>query len=309
MSKEYDGYIVAHKAAVAAALNWIKNEIGAEAIMDILPGLYRHSISSIIEAHDNSKKRKEEYEPYDAFFYGPNGVKREGGPIDEVRETFNKAFLLHIHSNPHHWQYWILKHDDPEFGVIEEEPIKMEDDYILEMICDWWSFSWRNGDLYTIFDWWNDHEDRIKMEWSTRRKVEALLRAISEKLNTEEYEVDPEKLTYKKIEDVWVEHSDDSEEDEEDKKYGVPELKKYPMPDAKHVRSAIKFFNYIDPKHEEELAAAILRRMEEYGIDPEELNVGDENRFKKYVNDHLEHHGITGMKWYDTFHLVHRQHP
>lgn len=29
---------------------------------------------------------------------------------------------------------------------------------------------------------------------------------------------------------------------EDDKKYGVPELKKFPMPDAAHVRSAIRFF-------------------------------------------------------------------
>ena len=47
----------------------------------------------------------------------------------------------------------------------------------------------------------------------------------------------------------------------EDLKYGIPQLKKYPMPDAKHVKSAIKFFNYVSPRYEKQLAKAILARM------------------------------------------------
>lgn len=65
-------------------------------------------------------------------------------------------------------------------------------------------------------------------------------------------------------------------------KYGLPRKKKYPMPDAKHVTSAIKFFNYVSPSDEAELARAILRRMKEYGID--EVNVGPDNRFGKYYH-------------------------
>ena len=55
------------------------------------------------------------------------------------------------------------------------------------------------------------------------------------------------------------------------------------MPDADHVRSAIRFFNYVAPKDEEELAKAILARAKEYGVDISKINVGDENRFKKYL--------------------------
>ena len=80
----------------------------------------------------------------------------------------------------------------------------------------------------------------------------------------------------------------------EDQKYGIPELNKFPMPDAAHVRSAIKFFNYVTPAHERQLASSILARMEEYGISADSLNVGDKNRFKKYLIDatELKHHGI-----------------
>lgn len=80
-------------------------------------------------------------------------------------------------------------------------------------------------------------------------------------------------------------------------KYGLPKLKKYPMPDASHVRSAIKFFNYVSPENEKELARAILKRMEEYGVD--DIEVGPDNRFSKYYSgESLKHHGILGQKWY-----------
>lgn len=86
---------------------------------------------------------------------------------------------------------------------------------------------------------------------------------------------------------------------EDEKKYGIPELKKYPMPDADHVRSAIRFFNYVTPKYEEELAKAILERMKEYGMSFEDFTVGEENRFSKYIPESaaIEHHGIKGQRW------------
>lgn len=81
-------------------------------------------------------------------------------------------------------------------------------------------------------------------------------------------------------------------------KYGVPEQKKFPMPDADHVRSAIRFFNYVEPKYEKQLAKAILARMKEYGLSFDDFTVGEENRFSKYVpKDELKHHGILGQKW------------
>ena len=81
-------------------------------------------------------------------------------------------------------------------------------------------------------------------------------------------------------------------------KYGVPAQKKFPMPDADHVRSAIKFFNYVSPQYEKILARAILQRAKEYGVDLSEMSISDENRFKKYLPEsELKHHGIKGQKW------------
>lgn len=80
--------------------------------------------------------------------------------------------------------------------------------------------------------------------------------------------------------------------------YGLPKKKKYPLPDRKHVLSAIRFFNYVSPQDEKQLAEAILEKIKEYGM--KDVGVGPDNRFLKYYKkdaDHLEHHGILGQKW------------
>lgn len=64
--------------------------------------------------------------------------------------------------------------------------------------------------------------------------------------------------------------------------FGIPSLKKYPMPDESHVRSAIRMFNYVDEEHEEELAKNILKYMKKYGI--KDISIGKSNRFSKYYS-------------------------
>ena len=66
--------------------------------------------------------------------------------------------------------------------------------------------------------------------------------------------------------------------------YGVPEEKKFPLPDEKHVLSAIKFFNYVKPEYEQELASNIKKKIKEFDM-KDKVNVGDKNRFKKYWNE------------------------
>ena len=84
----------------------------------------------------------------------------------------------------------------------------------------------------------------------------------------------------------------------QNQKYGLPSLKKYPMPDSNHVRSAIRFFNYVDQTYEKELARAIIKRMKEYGLTFDDFTVGPENRFRKYIpKNELKHHGIKGQRW------------
>lgn len=65
--------------------------------------------------------------------------------------------------------------------------------------------------------------------------------------------------------------------------FGIPELKKYPMPDESHVKAAIRMFNHVDSAHEAELAKNIKSKMKKYGISPD--TVGEKNRLKKYLDE------------------------
>lgn len=124
-----------------------------------------------IEFHDMSKNTPDEYKSYDDYFYG------EQTPA--VIEAFNRAWLMHIHRNPHHWQHWVLINDEPKEGTIL---IEMPYPYIIEMVCDWWAFSWIKGDLSEMFAWYKDHEAYIKLHNNTRSIVEEILEMILTKL-------------------------------------------------------------------------------------------------------------------------------
>ena len=66
-----------------------------------------------------------------------------------------------------------------------------------------------------------------------------------------------------------------------DSVFGIPQERKYPMPDEKHTRSAIKLFNHVEPKYEKQLAKAIIKNMKKYNIDGSV--VGPNNRLRKYL--------------------------
>lgn len=161
MSYQYDRYLAQHKSNVEAGFRWLQKN---------LPEITEGSGAehNIVFAHDQSKTEPDEYGPYDIYFYGGN---RSYGVV----EDFRKAWLLHIHRNPHHWQYWVLINDAPEEGEII---LEMPYCYVLEMICDWWSFSWFKGNLLEIFSWYEERKSYIKLHPNTRRLVEDILGRI-----------------------------------------------------------------------------------------------------------------------------------
>lgn len=164
MSVQYDLYLQQHKENVQKGFEWIQEN---------LPELLISGIEWQTQfAHDASKSEPDEYEAYDAYFYG-------GNRSFKVVQDYRRAWLYHIHRNPHHWQHWVLINDDPEEGEIV---LDMPYNYILEMICDWWAFSWSKGKLFEIFDWYDDHKEYIKLSKRTRETVDDILEKIKEKL-------------------------------------------------------------------------------------------------------------------------------
>ena len=171
MSEKYDEYIKEHRENVGRAFDWLEKN---------LPEIFNGD-EEFIKAchrechvkHDMSKHDAYEYDAYDKYFYGKN-------KSFEVVQDFNKAWLHHIHMNSHHWQHWVLINDDPNEGEIILDMPYID---IIEMICDWWSFSWKKGNLWEIFEWYDERKDYIKLSKDTRKKVMDILGKIQEKLN------------------------------------------------------------------------------------------------------------------------------
>lgn len=260
MSIEYNQYLDDHISYVNHAITWLADHL------KIVKEITERDISEALEncsEHDASKLLPNEYRAYDDYFYG-------GNRSNQVMAAFEYAWLQHQNKNPHHWQYWVLINDDPGKGQIK--PLMMPVPYVLEMIADWWAFSWKDNDLGEILDWYDKQKNHILLHPKTKKLVEKILELIRLE------------LYYGQMEEKTVSHAELTDEELEKRKYAISEERKFPMPDAKHVKSAIRFFNYIEPEREEQLAKAILTRMKEYGmVFGKDITVGDDNRFKKYI--------------------------
>lgn len=165
MSTQYDKYLDDHKANVKKGYEWLKKNIP-----ELIDGDYDRQICI---GHDRSKYQNDEYDAYDAYFYGHSKTP-------DVCRDFNYAWLRHIHRNPHHWQHWVLINDDPKDGTLAME---IPRNYVIEMICDWWAFSWKENNLGEIFKWYEQHKDHIEFHPKTRKLVENILDQIKGKLD------------------------------------------------------------------------------------------------------------------------------
>lgn len=173
--EDYVDYIDTHVANVRAAYDWlIQHSIDEKVDFGDLGKL-----ETLLKNHDRSKWDDEEFEAYAKYFYQGKKNKAE----------FDKAWNHHQKANPHHWQYWVLLKDNPDKPFY---CIPMEQEYIIEMVCDWWSFSFKTNNLYEIFDWYDENKPNQLMHTDTRKTVEQLLKEIKKALEAEEKEQESE---------------------------------------------------------------------------------------------------------------------
>lgn len=111
-----------------------------------------------IEEHDKSKFTKEEFIPYCNYFYGDK--------TEETITEFKKAVHKHETRNPHHLEYWAEKKES------------MPTIYLIEMVCDWWSFSLRKKEPLEVLEWYNKNKPKMNLSDNECAKIGYLFEEI-----------------------------------------------------------------------------------------------------------------------------------
>ncbi|WP_354437439.1 DUF5662 family protein [Paenibacillus sp. DS2363] len=81
--------------------------------------------------HDISKFFPQEFIPYAIHFYSEQ-------KDEDTHLRWKNAWLHHQNHNKHHWEYWIVNRNT-------KEALPMPTKYLIEMVCDWRSFSRKWG--------------------------------------------------------------------------------------------------------------------------------------------------------------------
>ena len=165
MRSDYDDYLTKHISNVNLGFNWMLMNLP-----ELFEGYDSDYLGSIISNHDKSKYTPEEYDAYCEYFYGEQTA--------QVKEAFDLAWLHHQHNNPHHWQHWLLREDDGDSKALE-----MPYEYILEMVADHWSFSWKVDNLYEIFNWYGKNKSKMLLHKNTKKIYEDILDKLEKKLD------------------------------------------------------------------------------------------------------------------------------
>ena len=166
MESAYKEYLTQHISNVKLGFEWMLINLP-----ELFEGYDADYLGNLISQHDASKYDEAEFEPYAEYFYGDKGGK-------DVLYEFNRAWLHHQHFNPHHWQHWVLREDDGNTVAIE-----MPKEYVLEMISDWWAFSWKENNLYEIFKWYENNTEKHIFHETTKKLVEDILKKLKNKLD------------------------------------------------------------------------------------------------------------------------------
>lgn len=162
---EYLNYLNNHILGVQKAYEMIKPIIQSLPNADIVTT----QLSLNIRHHDMSKWTTEEFVPYLNHFYPIEGTVY-------CKEDYDAAWNHHQKRNPHHWQYWILIKDEGD-----TYPLDMSIEAIIEMLCDWHSFSLRNPES-TAYDWYQKNKFKMILSEKTRATVEQLIIHFKEPL-------------------------------------------------------------------------------------------------------------------------------
>ena len=167
--EEYRNYIEAHKERVQTFAEWLK-----ENCPEVFEDIDLEAFDEVIKEHDDSKYSEEEFEAYAQKFYGKQDIN--GKPLDYV-PGYDEAWKHHWMNNEHHPEFW-LGEDMPKI-------------YILEMLCDWGSFSVEKGDYSELSKYYYEQardDEEKNLSDNTKLIIEEILDKINSVLSIEKGE-------------------------------------------------------------------------------------------------------------------------
>lgn len=153
-------YIEEHKANVSKFAGWLE-----EKLPELFDNIDLDLFNELINEHDDSKFSEAEFEPYAQKWFNNSGKTPE----------YEAAWEHHYMNNEHHPEYW----DGEDMPYI----------YILEMICDWGSFSIKSGDMSELNNFYytkaRDDEEK-NLSDNTKIIIEEIISKIDSIIKADE---------------------------------------------------------------------------------------------------------------------------
>ena len=124
--------------------------------------------------HDIDKFSPSMLKAYQERFSGDISTGRDStgyyNPHKDSTENFQRAFLRHIRRNDHHWQWYV---EATEEG---ERVHPMEQDAVLEMVCDWCGAARAQKQTPQPHVWFFANKDKMRIHNHT---LELIVRELS----------------------------------------------------------------------------------------------------------------------------------
>jgi hypothetical protein len=135
---------------------------------------------NILASHDKSKSMEPEFTPY-VYINWKYKCLAEGVEFicnDKMEERMNEATFHHVKNNSHHPEYWDIfltknpinsKDRDKPSDIVVDGTL-MENQFVVEMVCDWCAVSEERGT--NPFDW---AKSNINNRWKFNSHQEELI--------------------------------------------------------------------------------------------------------------------------------------
>jgi hypothetical protein len=160
--EKYKHYVIKHKTNVKKFADWLKTNCP-----EVFENVDLNAFDDIIREHDESKFSEKEFEPYANFWYNDNDHY-------DYDPAYEAAWEHHWMNNEHHPEYW----NGDDMPLI----------YILEMLCDWGSFSIAKGNLRELSSYYFEEardDDEKNLSEATKEIIEDILSKIDTKIRKE----------------------------------------------------------------------------------------------------------------------------